>query len=45
MRFRPPGMATAVPLAGLGAAGLLGLAAAGLLVRARARRRAGRERP
>ena len=45
MRFRPPGMTTAVPLAGLGGAGLLALAAAGLLVRARTRRRAGRERP
>jgi hypothetical protein len=44
MRFRPPGMGSALPLAGAGAAGLAGLVAAGLLVRVRARRRAARER-
>jgi Bacterial membrane protein YfhO len=43
-RFRPPGMATALPLAGAGAAALVGLVAAGLLVRARSRRRSAPDR-
>jgi hypothetical protein len=45
MRFRPPGLATALPVAGVGVLVLTGLAAAGLVVRARARRRRGRVRP